>query len=344
MLPADDDLVRLLHEGVFETPLWERFLSHLRARTGATRASIRFGALGDGSLGSLHAGEAAAREDLPNRSMREGRVYALEDFEDSAAPRAGGVVGGVSSLRTVRVAEPGGVEIWLACQGDNNLGPAVGALLHALVAHLRIALRTFAALERERLRSSVAGEAVERLRLGWIALDSRCTILEASANMEEMFRWGALLRKGRYDRLVPASPAIDRQITALLKSYAGGGEARPQAFTLSQDPWYHMLVTPAARRSIAEGLNPAAIAYVSGDRSSQADRWDQLVDLFGLLPSEARLAWVLAQASSIPEAAERLGITVETARNYSKKIYAKTGARGHAELVRLVLTSVMAIS
>ncbi|PHX98275.1 MAG: chemotaxis protein CheY, partial [Rhodospirillaceae bacterium] len=38
------------------------------------------------------------------------------------------------------------------------------------------------------------------------------------------------------------------------------------------------------------------------------------------------------------------GLTVETARNYSKKIYAKTGARGHAELVRIILTSVLAIS
>jgi len=43
-------------------------------------------------------------------------------------------------------------------------------------------------------------------------------------------------------------------------------------------------------------------------------------------------------------AADALGLTVETARNYSKKIYAKTGARGHAELVRIILTSVLAIS
>ncbi len=69
-----------------------------------------------------------------------------------------------------------------------------------------------------------------------------------------------------------------------------------------------------------------------------------MVDLFGLLPSEARLAWLLAQATSIADAADALGITVETARNYSKKIYAKTGAKGHPDLVRIVLTSVLAIS
>jgi DNA-binding CsgD family transcriptional regulator len=69
-----------------------------------------------------------------------------------------------------------------------------------------------------------------------------------------------------------------------------------------------------------------------------------LVDLFGLLPSEARLAWMLGQATSIADAADALGLTIETARNYSKKIYAKTGARGQAELVRIILTSVLAVS
>ena len=43
-------------------------------------------------------------------------------------------------------------------------------------------------------------------------------------------------------------------------------------------------------------------------------------------------------------AAAMLGLTIETARNYSKKIYAKTGARGQPELVRIILTSVLAIS
>ena len=41
---------------------------------------------------------------------------------------------------------------------------------------------------------------------------------------------------------------------------------------------------------------------------------------------EARLAWLLAQATSIRDAAATLGLSEETARNYSKKIYAKTGA------------------
>lgn len=343
---ADDNLVRLLHDGVFEAPPWSGFLAQLRARTEAARTALQFGPARDGAPPVLCSGAPGTPVALPFDAMREGRVYSGEELVDlhgDAAQASRNAVGGRSNLRSIRVAEAGGISAWLSCEGPDNQGPAVGALLGALAPHLRTALRAFSALERERMRSAVAGDAVERMRLGWIALDARCTILEASAHAEDMFKWGTLLRRGRYDRLVPASPAIDRRLTELVKGYAAGGEGKPQAFTLSQDPWSDMLVAPAARRSIAGGLDPVAIAYVSGDRRSQADRGDQLVDMFGLLPSEARFAWVLAQSASIPEAAQRLGLSVETARNYSKKIYSKTGARGHAELVRIVLTRVMSV-
>jgi DNA-binding CsgD family transcriptional regulator len=62
------------------------------------------------------------------------------------------------------------------------------------------------------------------------------------------------------------------------------------------------------------------------------------------LPSEARLAWAISQGLSIADPAQSLGLTIETARKHSKKIYAKTGTRGQAELVRLILTSVLALA
>ena len=84
--------------------------------------------------------------------------------------------------------------------------------------------------------------------------------------------------------------------------------------------------------------------YLRGDRSSSADRHEQLVDLFDLTPAEARLAWSLSQGASIAEAARLHGLTLETARYYSKRIYAKTGARGQVDLVRNILTGVLALA
>ena len=58
---------------------------------------------------------------------------------------------------------------------------------------------------------------------------------------------------------------------------------------------------------------------------------------FGLSRSEARLACRLASGDSLSTAAATLGLSVETARNYSKSLYAKTGARGQGPLVAWVL-------
>lgn len=59
----------------------------------------------------------------------------------------------------------------------------------------------------------------------------------------------------------------------------------------------------------------------------------------GLSRREAALAAQLADGHSLIEAGQRLGLSAETTRSYSKRIYAKTGAKGQADLVRLVLTS-----
>ncbi|WP_373474365.1 helix-turn-helix transcriptional regulator [Sphingorhabdus sp.] len=363
MQTDDDRLLQSLYEGMFETPLWRGFLNKLLAKTGSDTVKLLFQPSDEERIVELSAGTALFLDEkiveegsrrigdaIPIRSMRPNRVYAQDELLDLAGAKRSDIPAlsanssPIKQLRAIRVTEPGGLDLWLLCSGGNNIGSVTGALLTALAPHMQIALRSHAALERERFRSSVTGQAFDRLKMGWLSLDAGCHIIDATDNLEQLFQWGGLLRRGRYDRLVPASPVIDRALTALIKAFVADAHTRPQAFNLSKDPWVEMLVTPHQSQNISGNRTPVAIVYVSGDRRSQADRCDQLVDLFGLLPSEARLAWMLAQATSITEAADALGLSVETARNYSKKIYAKTGARGHAELVRIILTSVLAIS
>lgn len=86
------------------------------------------------------------------------------------------------------------------------------------------------------------------------------------------------------------------------------------------------------------------IAYVHGDNWHAVDRHEQLAELFGLSPREAKMALALSRGMTIAEAAVELGLTVGSARMYSKMIYAKTGARGLPDLVRIVLRSVLAFA
>ncbi|MBR0754695.1 helix-turn-helix transcriptional regulator [Bradyrhizobium jicamae] len=62
-----------------------------------------------------------------------------------------------------------------------------------------------------------------------------------------------------------------------------------------------------------------------------------IAQAFGLTPAEARLVALLAGGLSITDAADRLGIVRDTARNQLKSVFAKTGTHRQPELVGLVL-------
>jgi DNA-binding CsgD family transcriptional regulator len=62
-----------------------------------------------------------------------------------------------------------------------------------------------------------------------------------------------------------------------------------------------------------------------------------LRELYALTPAEARLATHLSCGRSVEEAAAEMGVTVNTARAYLKRIYSKLGVRRQSELVRRLL-------
>jgi DNA-binding CsgD family transcriptional regulator len=182
------------------------------------------------------------------------------------------------------------------------------------------------------------------MNFGWISIDDKCRILDIDPQADKILQRSGAIYRGRYDRLAFGSAKIDREMAMLAKSMRENPNSRARAINLSRDPWIDLLVAPTPARSMSASAQPVAIIYVSGDRRSNADRCEQLVDLFALTRSEARLAWALAQGQTIAEAATTLGLTTETARFYSKKIFAKTGARRQADLVRYILASVLALS
>lgn len=325
---GETELLVPLHSGMFEQPMWHTFLRQLRRACDAQGVEIALRGGAEGDI-ALHDGEVI---DCVFPAMRAGRVYTGEEL---GQPKEG--------LRAVR-ADDDKLSFTLAVLARRAPGAEIASLLSALVPHLRVALRVLGAIERERSRASVSAEAFRRMNFGWIAVDERCRIAEQDAQAERLLERSAVLRRGPYDRLVPASPAIDRQLTAMVRAMAQDRRQRPQAIKISQDPWIDILVAPLRNEMLAGEGKPVAMIYLRGDRTSSADRHEQLVDLFDLTPAEARLAWSLAQGLSIAEAAEAHSLTVETARYYSKRIYAKTGARGQVDLVRNILTGVLALA
>jgi DNA-binding CsgD family transcriptional regulator len=359
------DLLLPLLDGVFEEPPWSTFLDRLRVRTGGDYASLIFRPPAPlrPSLVHLYSGEASPppieqlyRESLHKRdpvdyhALREGHVHTLDDLYVEGDPahdryrREMLAPSGMNDVRLLRIVEPGGVNVWLTvARRDGRFVPGDDRLIAALGDYLRAALRHHVALERERFGASVANEAIRRLDFGWLTLDAAGRVLDADPHAEQLLASGDL-RRAADGGLASRDPGVDRDIADAIETLAEAPYGRPRALVLNRDPWLDMLLVPAGRRALASGPAPAIIAYVHGDSWSSADRCDQLAELFELLPSEARLALALGRGMTIAEAAQELRLTVQTARTYSKRIYAKMGARGQPDLVRFIHRSVLAIA
>jgi DNA-binding CsgD family transcriptional regulator len=139
---------------------------------------------------------------------------------------------------------------------------------------------------------------------------------------------------GRNLRALIASCAMEANITT-------GGQAtlrRPSG----RLP-LHVLVTPVRQETAVAAMpwtimqRPAAIVLISDPETEMRARIEALRDRFGLTPAEAAFALEIVKGDGRQATADRLGITVGTARSHLTKIFDKTGVTRQAELVRLLL-------
>lgn len=199
-------------------------------------------------------------------------------------------------------------DVWLGIRGgvSDAFDAADGALLSALLTHVVIAVANLMRIHDGQVELAAASAALDRAGVGWAVLD-RLGEAGAGLSLDASSRQRAVLVEGVR---TGARVAAAGQTIAL--PFAPGG--RSAALALFRKP-----VQPIDR----------AAAFAAA---------------YGLTGAEARMAVALAEGASIVEAAAMLGITEQTARHYSKRLYAATGTRGQAELVRLVWSSVAALA
>jgi DNA-binding CsgD family transcriptional regulator len=100
-----------------------------------------------------------------------------------------------------------------------------------------------------------------------------------------------------------------------------------------------LIVNPLPRPLAGDAwqMRPVATIVIKDPESEPAQsarNLRELAELYGLTPAETRLAGLILNGLALFEAAERLGITRNTARTHMKRIYGKTGTRRQAELIR----------
>jgi DNA-binding CsgD family transcriptional regulator len=287
----------------------------------------------------------------PRQTLREDRPYSLKElFGSNDTPNATfyrELVSslGITAIRQMRVREATGVDAWLTiARRGVDFKERDGALLRAIAPILRGVLQLYVAMERERFAASLTGETARRLQFGWLTLDAVGKVLDCDEQAALVLSHSGVLRRRVSGRLAVRPAKLEREVFLALSRVAASPQSRSRAITLSREPWLDMLIVPARAKSTTFKAAPAVIAYVHGDSWRATECCEQVAELFALSPREARLALALSRGMTLSEAASAFGLTIETARTYSKSIYAKTGARGQPDLVRIVMRSILAIA
>jgi DNA-binding CsgD family transcriptional regulator len=229
---------------------------------------------------------------------------------------------------------------WLIDEGDYQ---TIGAIHigEDRVAEAELMKTEMAILEAER---NAALHALDDVPWGVVLVDEHGSRLAANRCAREILAaCDGLTVHGNTLRaeLPDESARLDRLLKQSIRSNGDRNPLTDGAISITRSSGSHPLrvrVVPLHTKPdiFAERL-PAAAIYIS-DLDLQLDSNELLLrDLYALTPVEARLAACLSQAKSVEEAATAMGVTVNTARAYLKRIYNKTGVRRQTELVRLLL-------
>ncbi|MFV0645363.1 MAG: helix-turn-helix transcriptional regulator, partial [Sphingomonadaceae bacterium] len=240
--------------------------------------------------------------------------------------------------RFVRISAAENINAWiLASHRRIEFEAADSALLSNLVPHIASAMMQFARIENLRMKLAMAESALSRIGVSQCALDKNGSVVVTGDDTNSHLS----LTDG--ERLhIPASlQQILTQFCA--QSDDANDEADTLPLLLQDKPEQPPVLV---RRVLADStLLPngvCAIALCRDDTDRQAGKSGAIIAqaLYGISSREAALAEAICLGDSIVEGGRKIGLTPETARNYSKRIYAKTGAKGQADLVRKLLGSV----
>lgn len=354
-----------LIEGIHETPPFGQFMRNLVARTGARRAFLVLTMANaapdqDPAVINVSAPRAMAEPPIDYRqlhalrlhpfgAMRPERVYTLDEMLDYDDPAQLAVQRqtldaiGIRYGRWLRVRAGGAADAWLVLARLNeDFSASAVVAMSAIAPHLAVALRTLVALTGQHLQASLAQSALARLGVGQVAFDAGARVMAADPQAEALLafsaepEWQDARQPGRRLRLLPD---VERLLEQACADLATGQGAPVRMVRLDPRRGPDLLLRRSDLALPEAAARPAVIGILRMDRrEDDGSGAVALRDVHGLSQREAELAHALSRGEALVDAGHALGLTTETTRNYSKRIFGKTGASGQADLVRIVLT------
>ncbi|MBI3707469.1 MAG: helix-turn-helix transcriptional regulator, partial [Proteobacteria bacterium] len=208
-----------------------------------------------------------------------------------------------------------------------------------LMPHVRRAIDIHRRFYGIQLQRDGTLRALDALNVGILLTDRSSRVMFANGVAEAILRRGDGLTMIR-GQLRAVKPADTERLAGLIKGaaqttirrgeQAGGIMALP---TSAGHP-VTILVSPSPRLGL---LEPAALVFISEPQDSLPIEARHVALQYGLTSSEARLLRALVDGKRLMEHAEDAGITLNTAKTHLKQVFAKTGSRRQADLIRKFL-------
>ncbi|MDX8448071.1 helix-turn-helix transcriptional regulator [Mesorhizobium captivum] len=213
--------------------------------------------------------------------------------------------------------------------------------LALLSPHLRRASLIGDLLDQTRITANLYRETLDHLAVPVVLASADGAILHANGAADRMFSGqGPIL--SRNGLLQPQNPAVAR---ALAEAMAGAASAdaslgsRGIGLPVSApgQPPAVAYVLPLTEGTARAAFRPACAAvFVSTTTSSSPLPEAVLTTLFDLTPAEARVLLRIGSGLSASKSASSLGISENTLKTHLNRIFAKTGTRRQADLVKLI--------
>jgi len=217
------------------------------------------------------------------------------------------------------------------------------ALVQRVAPHLERALKVNRQLSAADFRWQTAEQCFDRLAVGVLLVSADGTVQFANAEAERILTEQDGLRRDRKGCLRTAAPDDDARLREGVRSIAASpaGKAGDRGGVLAvrrvsgRRPYGLLLAATRPPTGLFGPAAPGAMIFISEGRLRQPSR-EQLASTFGLTLAESRLLQVLLQGCGLTEAADRLGISINTAKTHLRSLFEKLDCSRQADLVHIV--------
>jgi DNA-binding CsgD family transcriptional regulator len=238
-------------------------------------------------------------------------------------------------------------------------------VLTALAPHLRQALWLTRTLRDLQSSNAMLSQSLDEMGIAICMVRHDGAILRSTEGAERLFAAGngVVLKNGRLKVILAKEQRVldamiagacntgaNRGMNTAIKVQAKApgnttiGSWTPEsggAVLITRKPPLRPLqvvVSPFSPGSLMNDLHAKALIQFSDPSAVPRPRGAILRALYGLTPTEARLADLLLKGLEVHQAADRMRTTLETTRFNLKRILAKTETNRQAELMRLMLS------